>query len=55
MKTLRNELYNQIEKLENQLKGFDSDQYGFSNNVEALIIGEKINDLETEISNTWIS
>ena len=57
MENIRKELYAQIEKLEAQLKALAAaigDEYGMANSPEALIIGAKIDDLEAEISETWI-
>lgn len=54
METLRINLYNEIEKLETELKNFDVNEYGYSEDEEALIIKHKIKELEVEISETWI-
>lgn len=52
METLRNELYNQIEALELELRNEDNNnQFGFSSSE----IHFKIQELETKISETWAS
>ena len=52
MESLRNELYNQIERLEAQLINENNvNQYGFSSSE----ISNKIDELETKISETWVS
>jgi len=50
MTTLRNQLYDQIEALELQLRNEDNvNQYGFSDSD----IRNQIGELETKISETW--
>lgn len=53
MQELRNQFYTQIETLENELKGFDCNEYGVSEDPQALAIREQIGELETKISETW--
>ena len=53
METLRLELYNEIEILENKLRSFDTDQYGMSHSNESFNISNRIDELETLISETW--
>ena len=55
MKALRNKLYNEIEVLEKQLKGFDTNQFGFSNDPKSIEINNKIDELELKIAETWLS
>ena len=54
MNELRNSLYNQIEVLENKMKEFPTNEYGFSSDPECIEIREKIGSLESRISETWI-
>lgn len=52
MEALRNEIYDQIERLEAQLRNEDNvNQYGFSPSP----LHAQIDDLETRISETWAS
>ena len=52
MKELRNTLYNQIEALELKLKNENNvNQYGFSSSS----VRDEIRELETKISETWVS
>jgi len=53
MKELRNEYYAEIERLTQQLKNFDSNEYGFSKDEDSLSISDKIDELEEKISETW--
>ena len=55
MKELRNDLYERIETLENELRSFDTDQYGNSYCDRSLEIKNQIDQLETEISKTWVT
>jgi hypothetical protein len=53
MKHLRTLIYNEIEKLENQLQSFETNQYGVSSDYRVIEINNKIDKLEIELSETW--
>jgi hypothetical protein len=55
MNEIRIKIGNEIEVLTNKLKAFGTDQHGFSNDPEVMVIGEKIDDLERELSETWLN
>lgn len=54
MKELRLKLYDQIEALEEKLKGFDTDNYGNSADESNMSIRDQMDDLSRQISATWV-
>jgi hypothetical protein len=54
MKELRLKLYDQIEALEEKLKGFDTDNYGNSTDESNMSIRDQMDDLSRQISATWV-
>lgn len=54
MENLRNKIYNEIEVLEKQLKNFDTNQYGVSNDPKSIEIHNKIDQLESQLSETFV-